>query len=157
LGVLAAQRLGLPLVQTYHTDLHAYAEAYRFPARALRAGVRLYAHRLERPRPPMRAETTGPGRSSRRAALGAGHPLLLGDADAVVVPTRAVLDRITLPVPEDRIFLVPTGVAARRSSPEAVAAFRHRHGLRDTDRVVLFVGRVNREKGIELLIAAFAR
>src|SRR4051794_10508595 len=39
LGVVAAQRLGLPLVQTYHTDLHAYAEAYRVPARALRAGV----------------------------------------------------------------------------------------------------------------------
>ena len=28
LGVVAARRLGLPLVQTYHTDLHAYAEAY---------------------------------------------------------------------------------------------------------------------------------
>ena len=60
LGVLAAQRLGLPLVQTYHTDLHAYADAYRFPARALRAGVRLYAHRLAvRDR---RCGAAGPGR-----------------------------------------------------------------------------------------------
>ena len=31
LGVLAARRLSVPLVQTYHTDLHAYAQAYRFP------------------------------------------------------------------------------------------------------------------------------
>lgn len=188
LGVLAAQRLGLPLVQTYHTDLHAYADAYRFPARALRAGVRLYAHRLDRPRPPMRGERQGPGRldpdragldgavmgstglgragpmraapdrpDSRHAAMDAYNYLLLGEAHAVVLPTRAVLERSTLPVPDDRIFVVPTGVAARPTTHAAAVAFRARHGLSDSDLMVLFVGRVNREKGMDLLISAFAR
>lgn len=162
LGVLAARRLGLPLVQTYHTDLHAYVEAYRFPVRALRAGVRLYAHRLGVPRPPLRAVPAAPGNGrrsrvgvQRRAALACNY-LLLGDANAIVVPTRAVLDRITLPVPDDRIFLVPTGVSVRPTTAEAIAAFRDVHGIRPDDPVILYVGRVNREKGIEMLIPAFA-
>src|SRR4029079_13323070 len=46
LGVLAARRLGVPRVQTYHPDLHAYADAYHCPARAIQAGLRLYARRL---------------------------------------------------------------------------------------------------------------
>jgi glycosyltransferase involved in cell wall biosynthesis len=164
LGVLAAKRLGLPLVQTYHTDLHAYVEAYRFPFRALRAGVRLYAHRLDVPRPPLRAVPAVPGNGrrsrayvQRRAALDACNYLLLGDANAIIVPTRAVLDRITLPVPDDRIFLVPTGVPARPTAPHAVAAFRDSHNIRPDEPVILYVGRVNREKGIELLIPSFAQ
>lgn len=159
LGVLTARRLGLPLVQTYHTDLHAYVDAYRVPTRALRGAVRLYAHRLGVPRPPVGAEERrrrAPAATRRRAALDATNLLLLGDADAVVVPTRAVLDRISLPVSADRVFLVPTGVAACRTSAPEVAAFQTGHGIAPADQVILFVGRVNREKGVDLLIAAFA-
>jgi glycosyltransferase involved in cell wall biosynthesis len=160
LGVVAARRLGLPLVQTYHTDLHAYADAYRFPVPAIRAGVQIYARRLDAPRPPMRHEVSRalsrrPGR--RRDAMDDVNALLLGGCDAVVVPTRAVLDKIQLPVPAERVFVVPTGVRARPTTPEAVAALRAACGLAPEHRVVLFVGRINREKGIDLLVAAFAQ
>jgi 1,2-diacylglycerol 3-alpha-glucosyltransferase len=213
LGVVAARRLGLPVVHTYHTDLHAYADAYRVPVSALNALTRLYARRLGVPVPWSHAvPSTGPravryarraaastrivagraasgaasvagraasvarraaGRrpaplgafgsfvperaiSSRHAAIDGYNRLLLGDADAVVVPTRAALNRITLPVPDERIFLVPTGVAARPTTAGAVAAFRAEHGIADSDRVLLFVGRVNREKGVDLLIESFS-
>jgi len=168
LGVLAARRLGLPLVQTYHTDLHAYAEVYPFPVPALRVGLRLYARRLGVSRPPVRRDPmpvwagAPTGRRAARAGnrlamLDCANVLLLGEADAVVVPTQVVLDRIQLPVPGDRIFLVPTGVAARATTPAAVTQLRERYGLREGDEVVLFVGRINREKGIGLLVEAFAR
>jgi len=82
--VLAARTLGVPLVQTYHTDLHAYADAYRVPHAALSAGVRLYAHRLGTP--PAGAARAGPalgppgglagppaGRAGRRQHAGRRH------------------------------------------------------------------------------------
>ncbi len=144
LGVLLAQRLSIPLVQTYHTDLHAYAAAYRVPAPALWTMARLYAWKLGRPCPDAPA-------SSRQRALDAGNELLLGTASAVIVPTAAVLERITLPVDPRKLYLVPTGVEKRDAAP----GWRRRWGIADTDRVVLFVGRVNREKGVETLIPAF--
>jgi glycosyltransferase involved in cell wall biosynthesis len=159
LGVLAARTLGVPLVQTYHTDLHAYADAYRVPHAALLASLHLYARRLGLPRPATVPTSTGPGRRAgrRRAVVDATNTLLLGDADALVVPTRAVLQRLRPPVAAERVFVIPTGVAARPIDPAAVRDFRAAHGLTDATRVVLFVGRVNREKGVELLAEAFAR
>jgi glycosyltransferase involved in cell wall biosynthesis len=107
----------------------------------------------------MRSDGGAPGFAlgHRFAAMDGMNSLLLGDADAVVVPTRAVLDRIRLPVPDERVFLVPTGVAVRPSTPQAAADFRHRYGIAPRDPVVLFVGRINREKGIELLVDAYLR
>jgi 1,2-diacylglycerol 3-alpha-glucosyltransferase len=152
LGVLAARRLGLPLVHTYHTDLHAYADAYRVPPEALKILYELYALRLGS-RPARQASS----RTRRHAILDAANQLLLGDAEAIIVPTPAVLSRASLPVPPERLFLVPAAVPQRAVSPADVADFRARHGISPSDRVVLFVGRVNREKGIELLLPAFAR
>lgn len=153
LGVLTARRLGLPLVHTYHTDLHAYADAYRVPVKALKVLYALYARRLGVPRACLPEDPV----SRRHAVVDAANELLLGDADAVVVPTAAVLARSRLPVEPQRLFLVPAAVPQRDASPARADAFRTRHGLPSSDNVVLFVGRVNREKGIELLLPAFAR
>jgi glycosyltransferase involved in cell wall biosynthesis len=182
LGVIAARELGVPLVQTYHTDLHAYADAYRVPGFALRALAALYARRLGislqppllcTPRrtstmklrlwvqskgaaqalPSVPGKAVGADAAGRgKGALDLGNELLLGPADAVIVPTPAVLERVTLPVDPQRIYLVPTGVAR----PGPAADISH-WGIQPDDRVVLFVGRVNREKGIDLLLPAFDR
>ncbi len=140
LGVIAARELGVPLVQTYHTDLHSYAAAYRVPQVALRLLARLYARRLGVPLP------------GDADALDAGNRLLLGPASAVIVPTPAVLERVTLPVDPQRLYLIPTGVAAPLHACDISS-----WGIEPQDRVVLFVGRVNREKGVDLLLPAFER
>lgn len=150
LGMMTAQRLGLPLVQTYHTDLHAYADAYRVPAMVVRVMIELYSRKLHEQLPPVVK-----GGSRRHAILDAAFKVLFSGTNAVVVPTPAVLARAPLPVPPERVFLVPTGVPQREVSPDAIAAFRARYNL--SGKIVLFVGRVNREKGIDLLIPAFTR
>jgi len=152
LGILAAHRLGLPLVQTYHTDLHAYLDAYRIPTRALRVGIAAYRRRLGAPR--HGSVRRGPER--RRGLMDLGNRLLLESTDAVVLPTRAVLSRTSLPVDPSLVSVIPTGVAPRQVSPGDVAEFRDRWGLRADEPTVVFVGRVNREKGVDLLVEAFA-
>jgi 1,2-diacylglycerol 3-alpha-glucosyltransferase len=149
LGVLTAQRLGIPLVHTYHTDLAAYADAYRIPTRVLRVAVGACRRRLGVG--PAAAGTT------RADVLAEGLRLLVGGADAVVVPTPAVLDRTSLPVSADRVRVVPTGVAPAAVTTGAVEDFRRRHRIAAGDRVVLAVGRVHAEKGVGLLVEAFAR
>jgi glycosyltransferase involved in cell wall biosynthesis len=149
LGVLAARRLGLPVVHSYHTDLDAYVDAYRIPTRVLRVAAAAYRRRLGGPPRPIADDRHGLVREAIR--------LLLDGADAVVVPTSAVLDRTSLPVCPDRVRVIPTGVAAASVTTGAVEDFRRRFRLAAGDRLVLAVGRVNGEKGIALLLAAFTR
>ncbi|MEV7229634.1 glycosyltransferase [Polymorphospora sp. NPDC051019] len=154
LGVLTARRLGLPVVHTYHTDLQAYVDAYRIPTAAIRMIATLYTRRLGLPAVPVPA---GGDDDDRRGHVQTVNALLMGDADAVVVPTAAALDRTDLPVPAHRLFVVPSAVPKRAVGAHRAAAFRATYGLGEADRMVLFVGRVNREKGIDLLLPAFAK
>jgi glycosyltransferase involved in cell wall biosynthesis len=157
LGVLSARRLGLPLVHTYHTDLEAYADAYRVPTRVLRVAVSACRRRLDGGYRPSSHEPGPAPQGDRRAVLAEGLRLLVGGSDAVVVPTPAVLDRTSLPVDADRVRVVPTGVAPVAVTTGAVEDFRRRHRIAAGDRVVLAVGRVNAEKGVDLLVESFAR
>lgn len=155
LGVLTARRLGLPLVQTYHTDLHAYAEAYRIPTKVVQGLLRAYARRLGSPKPTPARDVP---RSQRRdAVVDACTDLLYGEADAVLVPTPAILTRYRLPVGEERIHLAPAGITLPKVSASARLDFRSRYGIGADEPTVLFVGRVNREKGIDLLAEAFGK
>ncbi|HEY0486774.1 MAG TPA: glycosyltransferase [Mycobacteriales bacterium] len=149
LGVLTARRLGLPLVHTYHTDLAAYVDAYRIPTRVLRVAVGACRRRL--------GEDPAPAGAARDAVLAEGLRLLVGGADAVVVPTPAVLDRTSLPVAADRVRVIPTGVGPAVVTTGAVEDFRRRYRIAAGDRVVLAVGRVHAEKGTGLLLESFAR
>ncbi|MBO0828866.1 MAG: glycosyltransferase [Streptosporangiales bacterium] len=155
LGIVAARTLGLPLVLTYHTDLSAYAQAYRLPPHVLHGVLRCYARRLGMPKPDVVRYRTR--QAQRRAVVHAGTQLLYGCADTVLIPTRAILERSGLAGMCPHLQVVPTGVAAPVVQPGARAGFRRRNGIGPDERVALFVGRLNREKGIDLLAAAFAR
>src|SRR5690606_13538944 len=153
LGVMAARTLGLPLVLTYHTDLCAYADAYRLPPHVLAGILRAYAHKLGVPVP--RKDHSWSPKVYRRAVVDAATRMFYGSADTVIVPTDAVLRRCGVTSSFPRLRVVPTGVALPPVRASARRGFRSRYGIPADAPVALFVGRLNREKGIDLLTAAF--
>ncbi|MBV8491528.1 MAG: glycosyltransferase [Candidatus Eremiobacteraeota bacterium] len=127
MGLRYARRYGMPLVYTYHTQLEAYAHYVPFEPRA----TRFAASQLTR--------------------------TFANLADAVVVPTPAMATRLRDLGVTVRLEVVPTGIdveqfgAGRRDDE-----LRDRVGAGPGDRLVLTVGRLAKEKNLELLLEAMA-
>lgn len=151
LGTIAAQRLDLPLVHTYHTDLVAYADAYRVPKLFLRMMDSCYRRKLEVPVVQRQARSR-----SRAELVESIAEVLLDPAEVVTIPTTALLRRRGVPAPAGKLRVVPTpAAAARRVDAATAAGFKRRFSIADSDRIVLSVGRIHSEKGVDLLLAGF--
>ncbi len=130
LGPLArrlARAAGRPLVFTYHTRYEKYA--HYIPLR--RRWVERAAIRL----------------STRFAAV----------ADAVIAPSHAMNETLVARGVRAEVSVIPTGVDLDRFSPGGRDAARAALGLPADDPVLLYVGRLDPEKSVERVLAAFAR
>ncbi len=128
MGMRYARRYGMPLVYTYHTQLEAYAHYVPFDANATRRAA------------------------SHLTRTFANH------ADAVIVPTTAMAARLRAIGVTTRIEVVPSGIDVRHfGSGQRDQRLRARLGAGPQDRVVLCVGRLAKEKNLELLLQAFAQ
>ncbi len=128
LGQRVARRASIPLVFTYHTQLDAYAHYVPFESR-----------------------------TTRNVATQITRTYANG-ADAVVVPTAAMETRLREMGVRARIEVVPSGIdVAAFANGTRRETLRARFGARDGERIVLFVGRLGREKNVELALEAFAR
>jgi len=128
LGPLArrlARRAGRPLVFTYHTRYEKYA--HYLPLR--RSLVEAAAIRL----------------SSSFAA----------SADAVIAPSQAVRQTLAARGMGRRVDVIPTGVDVARFRPGDPVAARRALALPPADPLLLYVGRLDREKSIERVLLAF--
>jgi 1,2-diacylglycerol 3-alpha-glucosyltransferase len=119
-----ARQLGVPLVSTFHTLYHEYTHYVPLP-RAVSSWW-----------------------LSRHLRLYYGH-----ECTRVIVPSQATGEvLIRLGVPESKLTVVPTGIPALRPVlPTEVAAVRERYRLAEGAPVLLYVGRLAREKNIECL------
>ncbi|HYL27956.1 MAG TPA: glycosyltransferase [Candidatus Nitrosotalea sp.] len=127
MGLRYARRYGKPLVYTYHTQLEAYAHYVPFEPNA----TRFAASQLTR--------------------------TFANLADAVVVPTPAMAVRLRELRVTARIEVVPSGIdVARFGAGRRDAELRRRLGMREGDRMLLYVGRLAREKSVEMLVRALA-
>jgi glycosyltransferase involved in cell wall biosynthesis len=122
-----ARRLGRPLVFTYHTRYDKYAHYV-----PLRRGV---------------VEAAAVRLSTRFAAT----------ADAVIAPSALVRDELVGRGVRVPIAVIPTGVDLERFCPGDRAAARRRLGLPEAGAIVLYVGRLDREKSVERVLLAFER
>lgn len=128
LGARAARRLGVPLVFTYHTQLEAYAHYVPFETRATRSAAS--------------------GLTRRYANA----------ADAVIVPTVAMAERLRVLGVRARIEVLPSGIdVAFFARGERRDDVRARLGASPDQSLILCVGRLGREKNLELALDAFAR
>ena len=120
-----ARRLGRPLVFTYHTRYEKYAHYVPFS----RAVVERAAVELS-------------ARFARRA-------------DAVIAPSARVRDELVRRGVGAPLAVIPTGVDLERFRPGERAAARRALGLSLDEPLLLYVGRLDREKSVERVLVAF--
>lgn len=82
---------------------------------------------------------------------------LLERADAVVAPTESIRQELLKYAPDmRRVDVIPTGVDCQRFDPANDGSIvRQRYGL-DGEKVLMHVGRVAREKNIDLVLDGFS-
>jgi glycosyltransferase involved in cell wall biosynthesis len=122
-----ARAAGRPLVFTYHTRYEKYAHYV--------------------PLTPRLVEAAALGLSARFAAR----------ADAVLAPSAVVRDELRARGVTVPIAVVPTGVDLARFRPGDRAAARRALGLDAAQPLLLYVGRLDREKSVDRLLHAFDR
>jgi glycosyltransferase involved in cell wall biosynthesis len=122
-----ARRHGRPLVFTYHTNYEKYAH-YVPLRRAL-------------------VEAAALGLSTRFAAR----------ADAVIAPSALVRDQLRARGVAGPVAVIPTGVDLARFRPGSRDAAREALALSAGDPIVLYVGRLDREKSVDRVLLAFDR
>ncbi|HEX8793398.1 MAG TPA: glycosyltransferase family 4 protein [Polyangiaceae bacterium] len=94
----------------------------------------------------------------RRRSVRAIAKRVLPLADAVVAVSRPLASELeALGVPRDRIHLVQNGIDASLFATTERAKARHALGLPQEERVILFVGRLEKRKGVFDLLDAFER
>ena len=122
-----ARRARRPLVFTYHTRYDKYAHYVPLPRQLVAAAA--------------------VGLSSRFAE----------SADAVIAPSALIRNELAARGIRTPIAVVPTGVDLQQFAPGDTAVARQALGLAAEDRVLLYVGRLDREKSVGRILAAFER
>ncbi len=127
LGLRYARRFGMPVVYTYHTHLEMYAHYVPFDPKA----TRFAASQLTR--------------------------TFANMVDAVVVPTPAMANHLREIGVDVRIEIVPSGIdVAHFARGRRDESLRSVLGVRNGQRLILFVSRLAREKNVEILLQALA-
>ena len=151
-GISIARELGIPAVYTYHTDMHGYAGQYFIPAGVIRACTAVYGRHLGRGEPGRRA--------GRYEVVEAANARVFASAEVIIAPTEAALRRCRMEPYAEKIQIIatPAGLPpVTGPGGPAGAVFRGRYGIPAGSPVVLFVGRLTAEKGVGLLVDAFAQ
>ncbi|MGH7347751.1 MAG: glycosyltransferase [Candidatus Rokuibacteriota bacterium] len=122
-----ARRNRRPLVFTYHTRYEKYAHYVPLPLSLVQAAA---------------------------LRISAGFA---AQADAVLAPSAVIRDELHARGVRTPIAVVPTGVDLERFKPGDRAAARRSLGVGDGEPLVLYVGRLDREKSVDRVLLAFDR
>ena len=129
LGLRLAKRLGIPIISTNHTWYTEYAHYFPlFPIALTRSFIVGMLRRY------------------------------YSQCDGVVVPSGPIVELLQGYGVRTPIYVIPTGNSLDTSrDPEAHSRIRGERGIPAKARVLLYVGRLAREKNLDLLFQAFER
>jgi glycosyltransferase involved in cell wall biosynthesis len=122
-----ARRIRRPLIFTYHTRYEKYAHYVPLPLRLVQAAA---------------------------LRISAGFA---AKADAVLAPSAVIRDELHARGVRTPIAVVPTGVDLERFRPGDREAARRSLGVGQGEPLVLYVGRLDREKSVDRVLGAFER
>ena len=129
LGLKMAKKLDIPLVSTNHTQYIQYA--HYFPLAP---------------------------RSATRRVIVKYMNWYYNRCDSIIVPSKPILEMLRSYGVQSPVSVIPTGIALDMAvSPEARPAVRRQHGIPADAKVLLYVGRLAREKNMDLLFTSFKR
>lgn len=158
LGVHVALKNDIPLVGTYHTDLHEYVKTYPvigsgFLFLSLAAPIITGGGFKD-------VKITMPSRnrqSMNEAAVKHSMTLIHNYCSLVIAPSKKMEIQLKRWKTTAPIQVLPTGVDKITTTAAEVQARKEQYGITTDDKVVIFVGRLGKEKNVELLIKAFAK
>ncbi len=163
LGAAAAIRLDLPLVSQYSTDVYHYVEQYPnvLPGTIALSLISPFVFKMT-PRETIKMmgvfkpeKTITEWHKSMVARL---HVMLHDNCDAVIALSRKMQHQIDSWGSTTETTLLPTGVdPIPKASEKDIAEFKSNHGITNTDKILLYVGRLSREKNLDLLVDAFKK
>lgn len=131
-GRLMAKELKLPMVHTYHTiyeDYTHYLTRFKTLDRRAKAFARVFTK------------------------------MCCNTVEQVIVPTQKVKDLLLTYSVNKEISIVPTGVDLKKFNPalyskEDVLRLKKQYDIQEPDKVMLYLGRVSKEKNIGEIIEA---
>ncbi len=157
LGVHVALKNDIPLVGTYHTDLHQYSKTYRSIG-AWSAILGLLAPIVTgggfkdvKITPPNRDTQTMSEEAVKRSMT-----LIHNYCDVVIAPSKKMQLQLKRWKTTAPIQILPTGVDKITTTAAQINSRKQQYGITSDDQVVMFAGRLGKEKNVELLIKAFA-
>lgn len=127
LGARAARSLGLPLVFTYHTLYEQYVHYFPLAPRMARWLVRRYTIHFA------------------------------NRCDAVIAPTQEIASFLRRNGVKARLETIPTGIVLEDYQEADPLWLRRRTGLGEENVILLYVGRLGKEKNVDFLLRSFAR
>jgi glycosyltransferase involved in cell wall biosynthesis len=86
-----------------------------------------------------------------------GYEILRGAAKAIALTSTEVNQYIEMGVDENKLELIPNGIdLTQYKNLPSYGGFRNQFNINSNEKIILFLGRIHKIKGLELLVDAFA-
>jgi len=160
LGAYYGMKRNLPLLTTYHTDYYQYVKHYKktlpgvialsLLTPAITGGnLKDYRQALLNIRPQKTIDDWN------QKIVEKGVKSLLEGCDVVISPSKKMKDQLVGWNTETRIEILPTGVDRIPTTKQKIKDWQEKLGINSGEKVIAFVGRLGKEKNLNLLLEAY--